>query len=282
MTERAPAVAGRFYEGDTEALREQVRSMFTHRLGPGDVPSPADDGESITGLVSPHAGLPYSGPVAAHGIAAVAKRERPDVLVLVGPNHTGMGDPVAVSEADGWRTPLGTVPVHDGLRADLVGRSSYATLDERAHGGEHSLEVQLPFFQFLYDRPPSIVPVVMGSQTPETIDDLGSSLTSAVETSEDSVLLVASTDLTHYEPQAVAESNDQQVIDRIEDLDADGLVDVVERESISMCGYGPTAAVIEASRSLGAQTGRCLQYATSGDVTGSTGEVVGYCSATVE
>lgn len=282
MSDRSPAVAGRFYERDTEALREQVRSTFTHRLGPGGVPTPSDGERAITGLVSPHAGLPYSGPVAAHGVGAVAKGARPDVLVLVGPNHTGRGDPVAVSAADRWRTPLGTVPVHDGLRSELVGRSAYASVDERAHRNEHSLEVQLPFFQFLYDRPPSIVPVVMGRQSRETVDDLASAIATVVESVETSVLLVASTDLTHYEPQAVAESNDRLVIDRIEDLDAAGLLDVVERESISMCGYGPTAAILQASKSLGARSGRRLQYATSGDVTGSTGEVVGYCSATVE
>lgn len=281
MTERDPAVAGRFYERDADALREQVRSTFTHRIGPGTVPSIGHD-EPIAGLVSPHAGLPYSGPVAAHGVRAVAERGRPDVIILVGPTHTGMGDPVAVSAADSWRTPLGSVPVHDGIRTDLVGGSSYATVDDRAHSGEHSIEVQLPFFQFVYDSPPSIVPVIMGSQSREAIDDLAGAIADVAASSEESVLLLASTDLTHYEPQAVAESKDRLAIDRIENLDGEGLVDVVERESISMCGYGPTAAVLEASRALGARTGESLAYATSGDVTGSTGEVVGYCSATIE
>lgn len=277
--ERAPAVAGQFYESGADALSTQVVEAFRHRLGPGAVPSPADGRIDATGIVSPHAGLPFSGPVAAHGYAEIASQGRPDVVVLVGPNHTGIGDPVVISDADRWRTPLGSIPVHDDLRNRLLDDSATATLDERAHSREHSIEVQLPFLQTLYETPPAIVPVVMSRQDRDTASDLGSALATTVAETAESVLLVASTDLTHYEPQSVAEETDAAVIDLIEELDAEGLLDLVERESISMCGYGPTAAVLLASAELGATEGRGLQYATSGDVTGRSDEIVGYCSA---
>ena len=277
--ERPPAVAGQFYEAGADELSEQVVGAFRHRLGPGAMPSTGEGTIDATGIVSPHAGLPFSGPVAAHGYAEIANQGRPDVVVLVGPNHTGIGDPVAISDADRWRTPLGTIPVHDDVRNGLLDASVTATLDERAHGREHSIEVQLPFLQVLYETPPAIVPVVMSRQERDTASELGSALATTVAETEDSVLLIASTDLTHYEPQSVAEKTDAAVIDRIEELDAQGLLDLVERESISMCGYGPTAAVLFAATDLGVTEGSGLQYATSGDVTGRTDEVVGYCSA---
>lgn len=279
---REPAVAGRFYAADATALREQVHDTLTHPLGPGAEPDVGPGPVAAHGLVSPHAGLPYSGPVAAHGYVEVAGQGRPDVVVIVGPNHTGLGDPIAVSDADRWPTPLGVVDVHDGVRDAILSASSLATRDARAHLREHAVEVQLPFLQSLYEDPPAVVPIIMGRQDPEAVADLGDALAVATESSDESVLLVASTDLTHYEPQSVAERRDAQVIDRIEALDSDGLLDVVERENVSMCGYGPTAAVVAASRDRGATGGRCLQYATSGDVAGPAEEVVGYCSATLE
>lgn len=281
MTDRPPAVAGQFYEGDPDRLREQVQSAFDHSLGPGGLPSPEPGPPDIAGLVSPHAGLPYSGPVAAHGYGVLAERGRPDVLVLVGPNHTGAGESVAVSAAERWETPLGDVDVHEPIRDRLIEGSEHATLDEMAHRREHSIEVQLPFVQTIFDDPPAIVPVVMGRQTKALANDLGSAIATAADGPE-SVLPIASTDLTHYELQSAAESVDATVIERIEALDADGLMDVVERDAISMCGYGPTAAVLSAAAAIGADVGRCLQYATSGDVTGSAAEVVGYCSAVLE
>ncbi|UWG47770.1 putative class III extradiol dioxygenase, MEMO1family [Halanaeroarchaeum sp. HSR-CO] len=281
MTVRRPAVAGRFYENDPDRLREQVAATFTHRLGPGSVPTAANGPPDQLGLVSPHAGLPYSGPVAAHGMAALAASGRPDVLIIVGPNHTGAGEPLAVSEADQWRTPLGTVDVHEGIRERLLAESAHAVLDEAAHRREHAIEVQVPFAQVVYEDPPAIVPVVMGRQTRAMASDLGASIENAVAESVETVVAIASTDLTHYEPQSVAEAADETVIERIEALDADGLFDVIERDAISMCGYGPTAAVMTAATDLGADRGACLQYATSGDVTGSTEDVVGYCSATL-
>jgi hypothetical protein len=280
--ERTPAVAGQFYAADPEALAGQVEDTFTHPLGPGSIPSVGTGAVEADGLVSPHAGLPYSGPVAAHGYAHVAKQGRPDVVVAIGPNHSGLGDPIAVSGTDRWRTPLGTVDVHAELRDRLVAASALTSVDETAHQREHSIEVQLPFLQALYEDPPAIVPIVMGHQDREHVSDLADALATVISAADDSVLIVASTDLTHYEPQQVAETRDANVLERIEALDATGLLDVVERESLSMCGYGPTASMLDAASTLGATSGRTLQYATSGDVAGPADEVVGYCSAVVE
>lgn len=279
MSVREPAVAGKFYEGTAESLAEQVESVFAHGLGPGAVPTPSSEPPAIDGLVSPHAGLPYSGPVAAHGFSELATAGRPDVLVIVGPNHTGVGDPVGVSPASEWRTPLGRVPLHDEVRQHVLEAGTRPSLDQSAHRREHSIEVQLPFLQTVYDDPPAIVPISMGDQGQRATEDLASAIATAADAVDESVVPVASTDLTHYESQSVAETADRRVIERIEALDAAGLLEVVERESISMCGYGPTAAVIGASERLGAETGHCLKYATSGDVTGGMGDVVGYCSA---
>lgn len=277
---RDPAVAGQFYAGDAEALEAQVTESVAHRLGPGDLPTPASGTKAVAGLVVPHAGLPFSGPVAAHAFAALGTR-RPDAIVLVGPNHTGLGDALAVSDADRWRTPLGTVPVAADLRDRFLEASAIATRDDAAHRREHSLEVQLPFLQTVYDDPPPILPIAMGRQDREVVTDLVDAL-SRVSTEGETVLPIASTDLTHYESQSVAEERDAPVLTRIEALDGEGLLAFVERESHSMCGYGPTAAVLEVADRSGATAGDILAYATSGDVTGSTDEVVGYCAARLE
>lgn len=281
-SERPPAVAGQFYERDPDALRTQLEWAFEHELGPGRPPAPEPAKPDIYGVVSPHAGISYSGPVAAHTYHALAGAGTPDVVIVVGPNHSGRGNPVSVSDADRWRTPLGTVPIHDEARASLLARSDIATRGAAAHAAEHAIEVQLPFLQYLYDEPPAIVPIAMGRQDSTVVDDLGPAIGAVLERVDGAGVAIASTDLTHYEPRDVARRQDEMAIDRIEALDAVGLLEVVDTESISMCGYGPTVTVMRAVEGLGARTGRRLQYATSGDVGGDTSSVVGYCAATFE
>lgn len=275
---RQPAVAGQFYEGTAEGLTRQLEQIFSHEHGPGTVPTPASCAPTIRALVSPHAGYPYSGPVAAHGFGALAEDGTPDAVVLVGPNHSGRGETVAVSAVDEWRTPLGSVPVHDGLRTRLLERSDILVEDDRTHAGEHSIEVQVPFLQYLYEDPVPIVPICMTRQDGRTATALADAIGATIDGVEETVVVVASTDLTHYEPQAVAEAQDQKAIDRMVALDADGLLETVASEDISMCGYGPTAVALETARRLGAETGELLHYATSGDTSGPSREVVGYAS----
>lgn len=278
---RAPAVAGQFYEGTPDGLRDQIESTFEHDVGPGEIPSVGDGHCEIYGLVSPHAGYPYSGPIAAHGFGALAESGRPESVILLGPNHGARGKDVAVTEADAWETPLGTVEIDDELRQAVLDASDLVVADEPTHAGEHSLEVQVPYLQYLYDEAPSIVPIVMTRQDEDVATRLASDLGAALASVDRTVPIVASTDMTHYEPQAEAEGQDRKAIERMEALDATGLLRTVSREHITMCGYGPTATAIACSTDDGAETGDLLQYATSGDTAGSPREVVGYASLAI-
>ncbi|MFB6109823.1 MAG: AmmeMemoRadiSam system protein B [Halodesulfurarchaeum sp.] len=273
---RSPAVAGQFYANGAAELREQIEAAFEHPIGPGERPAVESGPASIRGLVSPHAGYPYSGPVAAHGFARLARAGRPEAVVLLGPNHGGFGAPIAMSGADRWETPLGSVPVETELRAEL---ESYPglTVDESTHEGEHSLEVQVPFLQYLYDDPVPILPIVLTQQSEESVDHLRSAL---AETITGDTLVLASTDLTHYEPASAAERLDESILDAIEGLDADRIVEAA-RDGHTMCGWAPTAATLSVSRDRGAESGDVLTYATSGDTAGSADSVVGYVSAVV-
>ncbi|MFB6163479.1 MAG: AmmeMemoRadiSam system protein B [Halococcoides sp.] len=280
MNTRSPAVAGRFYPADPDALRERIEWAYTHEVGPGAVPEPSDGSADVSGLVVPHAGYPYSGPVAAHSVGALARDGRPSTVVIPCPNHTGLGDPVAIAGADTWETPLGTVAIDDALRerlADLAG----VTVDPTAHRREHAAEVQVPFLQALYDDPPAIVPVAMGDQSPGVCRRLGEAIGDAAQ--DGSIVVAASTDFTHYEPHDAAMAADRQAIERIEAGDPGGLLATVEREDISMCGPGPVAIALHAAgapdREVAAET---LAHATSGDTTGDRSEVVGYAAMTIE
>lgn len=278
---RKPAVAGQFYAGTESGLREQIEDAFRHDIGPGEIPTVAEGSPDLRSIVSPHAGYPYSGPVAAHGFAAMAMDGTPDIVVIVGPNHRGFGESVAVSEADAWETPLGRVPIEKVFRDSLLETSSVVRADEPTHAGEHSIEVQIPFLQYLYDESVPILPIAMTSQDEGTARELATDLETVLDGFPGSAVLIASTDLTHYEPRSVAAAKDQEVIDQIESLDVAGLYDTIARESVSMCGYGPTATGIAVASDGGASGGTLLRYATSGDTGGSTSEVVGYAAVSL-
>ena len=277
---RHPAVAGQFYAGDEAALSQQIEGAFRHELGPGEIPERSTGDTDLLGIISPHAGYPYSGPVAAHGFAALSRAARPDVVVIVGPNHSGVGEAVAVSEADEWETPLGRVPIQTGLRGRLLDADSAHSIiaDERTHAGEHSIEVQVPFLQYIYDEPVPILPIAMTRQDEETARALGETLATVLGEFEGDAVVIASTDLTHYEPQSVAAEKDHQVLAQIESVDVSGLFRTIETEDVSMCGYGPTAACMTVARDRGVMDGSVLKYATSGDTGGPPEEVVGYAS----
>ena len=275
---RPPAVAGEFYEGSREGLIRQIEWCYTHRIGPGEVPSLQRGGRRIIGLVSPHAGYMYSGPVAAHGFAALAQDGKPDRIIILGPNHHGIGSGVSLMSAGRWITPLGEVEVDGGLAKEILENSEIIDDEEEAHRFEHSIEVQLPFLQHLLGEF-KFVPVCMMLQDIKTSLEVGEALASACRGKD--VLIVASTDFTHYESQESAERKDRMAIEKIVALDPKGLVETVEERGISMCGYGPVAAMLEACRRLGARTVKLLKYATSGDTSGYRAEVVGYASLAV-
>jgi len=275
---RSPAVAGQFYPSDPEELRRTIEWCFRHDLGPGDVPEVSSGPCGIPGGVVPHAGYQFSGPVAAHTYRALAESGTPETVVILGPNHTGLGTAVATMTSGRWRTPLGSVEIDAEFARALVEACGVVDDNLEAHAQEHSIEVQLPFLQYLYGDAFRFVPVCMAMHDLRTAREVGESIAKVAERLGRNVVVLASTDLTHYEPHDVAQEKDRRVLERIVEMDERGMIEVVERYNVSMCGVGPTAATIVATRLLGARRGELLKYATSGDVTGDRAQVVGYAS----
>jgi len=278
---RYPAVAGLFYEGDSETLKKRIEWCFKHELGPGSIPSINEQGErNIIGLVCPHAGYVYSGPIAAHSYAELAKDGIPDVVVILGPNHTGLGSGVSIVDSGYWRTPLGNVEINSEVARRIVRNSDIVAVDELAHLQEHSIEVQLPLLQYIYGDRFSFVPICMMLQMRDVCVEVGNAIAKAVE--YENAVIIASTDLTHYEPHDRACNKDVKVLKAIEALDPDLMLKLVDSLPVSMCGPGPVASMLYAVKKLGAKKATILKYATSGDVTGDKYSVVGYGSVKVE
>lgn len=280
MGRRMPAVAGAFYPSSSETLRREIERCFLHEIGPGRLPMKVEGEKRPPLLISPHAGYIYSGPVAAHGYLQLEDRVKPEVVILLGPNHYGFGSPVSVYPGGEWVTPLGSIKIDGELAMRLAELSDIFTLDEVSHAREHSIEVQLPFLQYVLGDF-KFIPVCILDQGLETCLEVGRALAEALR-SYRSFLLVASTDLTHYEPDEVAKRKDMLALEKIIELDGEGLYEVIERHDVSICGYGPVAAILEASRRLGAKRAEILKHATSGDVTGDRSAVVGYASVKIE
>ncbi len=279
MVTRPPVVAGQFYEADPDRLRSRIEWCFTHKLGPGKLPKPSGTRRPESkGFIAPHAGYMFSGPIAAHTYLKIAEEGKPDTFIILGPNHTGTGAPIAVYPDGEWLTPLGKAIVDAELAAEILRRSRVAAPDRSAHESEHSIEVQLPFLQYIFGEV-SIVPIAMLYQTPQIAKDLASAMVEAVRELGRDVVVIASTDMSHYEPHELAVRKDRIVLDRIEALDPEGLYDAVLTRGISMCGPGPAMVMLYFSKSLGATKGEVLKYATSGDVTGEKAWVVGYAAA---
>jgi len=276
---RRPTVAGAFYEGDALLLKGQIDWCYTHPHGPGRVSCTKVGKRSLVGLVSPHAGYMYSGPVAAHGFAYMARDGKPASVIILGPNHTGIGSGVSITTSGKWLTPLGDVEV-DGLLANAIKKTcDLIDVDAVAHAREHSIEVQLPFLQHLFNGQFGIVPICMMMQDERTSEEVGRAIAEAAAKKD--VVIIASTDFTHYEPQRSAVAKDRKAIDKILALDWRGLLRVIHDEDISMCGYGPVTAMLCAAKALGARKAMLLKYATSGDTAGPMSQVVGYGSIAV-
>ena len=274
---RMPVVAGQFYPASTTELAVQIETSFMHELGPGHLPDIVDSRvRECVGLISPHAGYAFSGHIAAHAYCALAEDGHPDVAIVVGLNHGRAGHASAVQTTGAWRTPLGAVSIAEDVAESIAEALPSFETGVDAFSAEHSLEVQLPFLQYLYEEALLFVPVMMGSQDIESAREVGEAIAAAVE-SRDAVV-IASTDMTHYESAAVARRQDQMLIRHIEQLDAEGLIAERAERQISMCGAGPVAATIIAAQAMGAMTANSLAYATSGDVMPAP-EVVGYYAA---
>ncbi len=278
---RSPAVAGTFYEGTRKALLKQIEDCYTHPLGPGRLPTLSSKKEGkIMGLVSPHAGYLYSGPVAAWGFYQIVRQEIPEVVVILGPNHRGFGAGVAIAGKGGWQTPLGKSQIEEELAEKITELSPLIREDEKAHQREHSLEVQLPFLQYSYEERFKIVPICMMQQDQSTSQKVGETLSEVLKGKNS--LIIASTDFTHYQPKDIAERQDKKALEAILSLSPKDVTKAVSCYRISMCGPGPVMAMLTATSLLGAKKATLLKYATSGDITGDYEAVVGYASVIVE
>jgi len=279
---RLPAVAGAFYEGNAEALKAQIEWTFTHSLGPGTLPKPVIKGPRKTiGLISPHAGYMYSGPVAAHGYFQLAIDGMPELFIILGPNHTGLGSGISIDYGEDWETPLGIAKVRDDVAKEIAAKSGIADLDPLAHKYEHSIEVQLPFLQYIFKNEISIVPITMMMQSPDEAKTLAKAIYDVEKELGLDIMVIATTDFTHYEPHSIAIKKDKLVIEAILELNTDKVYERVTSYNISMCGPGPVMTLIEYAKLRSREyevSAKLLKYATSGDITGDKSAVVGYGS----
>jgi len=274
---RRPVVAGRFYEADAEELRAQIKSCFLHKLGPGKLPEVNfhSTPRKIVGLICPHAGYMYSGPVAASSFYQLAIDGKPDTVILMGPNHTGYGSALSMMTQGTWQTPLGNVEVDTALADQIKAETGVIDVDEVAHRYEHSIEVQLPFLQFLYGDKFKIVPICFLMQDYDSAVEVGRALEEALDATN--TVVIASSDMTHYEPAKKAAEKDQAALKAVADLDAKRFYETVEARNITACGYAPITALITYASGVCAKA-ELLNYHNSGDVTGDHSSVVGYAA----
>lgn len=260
---RKPSVAGYFYPHNSAALRNMIEEMV----------DPKADKEKAISVISPHAGYVYSGKVAGSVFSSV---RLPENFIILGPNHQDVSTRVSIMRKGVWETPMGDVFINASLADLIMENSETIEENEKSHSQEHSLEVQVPFIQYFQENV-SFVPISIASfASYDDLEDVGQAISGAIRESGQDVLIVASTDMSHYVSQEVAREKDFLAIEKILELDARGLYDVVNREHISMCGYQPTAATIIASKELQAKKAELIKYQTSGDVSGDFFRVVGY------
>ena len=264
---RRPVVAGQFYPASPSQLRAVIGQLVDSNVARGD----------IIGLVSPHAGYVYSGPVAG---AVISRIKFKDTFIIMGPNHTGMGKPLSIMTQGTWGTPLGEVEIDSELSKKILATSDNLQDDSSAHQHEHSIEVQLPFLQY-FKKDIKIVPIVLAHSTGDIYKEVGKDIARAVNDLNREVVIIASSDMTHYEPQESALSKDTRAVEAMLDLNEDELLKRVDELAISMCGYAPVVSLISATKELGANGAELVKYQTSGDISGDYSSVVGYAGIIV-
>lgn len=259
---RKAVVAGQFYPSSSHDLSNQVDGFIT----------PDAEKESVIGIVSPHAGLIYSGEVAG----AVYSRIRiPQTVILLGPNHTGLGRPVSIMSSGSWQVPTGELNIDEEVAGKLKEKTSLIEENTTAHSMEHSLEVQLPFI-IHFSENTRIVPIIMMSDSLDVCREVGEAVADVIKGTEHPVLIVASSDMSHYETDVTARRKDNIAIEKILDMDPEGLYSSVINENISMCGIFPAATMLYAAEKLGAIEANLVKYMTSGETSGDFEQVVGY------
>jgi AmmeMemoRadiSam system protein B len=267
---RKPSVAGQFYPEDPEELSRLISSFAG---------KPSCEKQDVLGCLLPHAGYVYSGMVAFQTLSAVKIK---DTLVLLGPNHSGAGPDFSLMPRGRWQTPFGNAEIDSRLAELLLAKSEYLEADSSAHAQEHSLEVELPLLQY-FRKDFKFVPIAVKSWDPAAIVAVAGEMAQVISANglSGSLMFIASSDMTHYEPQEAAEKKDALAIEAITALDEERLMKTVAEYSISMCGFAPTAIMLKAARMLGAKKGKLIRYQTSGDTSGDTSSVVGYAGITI-
>jgi MEMO1 family protein len=272
---RTPVVDGIFYPSKPVELKRLIEQSFRDQnFGPGKMP-PSESKRRIYGIVSPHAGYVYSGAVAANGFYEASSMDFNNV-VMIGPNHYGIGTGVAMMHDGVWETPLGQIEINQYLASEISKHSAIFDFDDFAHSRDHCLEVQVPFLQYIKKNEFKIVPIVLILQDIKTAMDIGESIAHTIANTK--TLLIASSDFTHYETNSEAYRKDCELIKAILSLDISEFYAVLERLVVSACGYGAIASIMKAVKDLGATKGELLKYATSGNITGDMNAVVGYSS----
>ena len=267
---RKPVVAGQFYPGTKNELEEMIDSCIQHKFGPGNQ---IQNDERVYGVISPHAGYVYSGPTACHSYKAISSKN-PELVIILGPNHFGIGKDVATMVDVQWKTPIGLVEVDSEAAREIADNSKYIEIDEFSHSKDHSLEVQIPMLQSIFSKKFKILPIILRDQSLEMAKDVGNAVAQIAKSRN--AMIVASSDFTHYEENSIAHSQDKALIEPILEMDVEKFYSVLMEKRVTACGYGAMASVMIACKNLGAVKGELLSYATSGDVMGDTSSVVGY------
>jgi hypothetical protein len=278
MITRPPAVAGMFYNLNPEMLRKQIKSCFDHKLGPKKIKE-----EKFIVAVVPHAGYPYSGPIAAWVYSAIPKCN----YIILGPNHRVFGSRFGVMREGVWKTPLGSVKINKGVAGKLIESNPLLEYDVVSHESEHSIEVQLPFLQYRFKDDFEFIPISVINEFPsfdflEECKAVGKTIASVIKKEKKEWIILASSDFSHYIPYEDAYSTDNYVIEPILRLNEKEFFLRLQEKNASVCGFGPIAIATVAAKELGAKKGKLLKYATSGDVTFDKGAVVGYASIILE
>lgn len=272
MQIRTPAVAGMFYPEEKVKLENLIEECFLHPFGPKK--NQKKISEKVYGIICPHAGYVYSGPIACNSINGILSQS-PELFIIIGPNHWGIGRSVATMVDCEWETPLGRVSVDSESVQEILKVSKTIESDFFSHSREHSLEVQIPILQKRFSNF-KILPISLINQSKEIANEVGKSIAKIAK--QKKTMIIGSSDFTHYEPNEFAHEQDMALIEPILEMNVNKFYDILEKRKVTACGYGAIAATMIACKELGATKGELLKYATSGDITGDTSSVVGYGS----
>ena len=271
---RNPVVSGQFYQSDPNELSQFIKNCFMHKFGPGKK-FPTLESKKIYGVICPHAGYMYSGPSAAHSYYAISSQNI-DLAVIIGPNHWGIGSDIATISDGQWKTPLGLIEIDSDAASHLLEITENIDDDFFSHSKDHSIEVQIPMLQTIFPEKLKILPIILGRQDIDIAKEIGTAIANISKNRK--VVVIGSSDFTHYEENTFAHEQDNTLIETILKLDVKEFYSVLQDRKISACGYGAIASSMIACEKLGAVKGELLTYATSGDIVGDKESVVGYGS----